>query len=261
MGLESALSEEGRFLTIAGFASLMDEGSARATSPSLRNFRLGWVAGHCRVFSLVSIVNVRRGLATGRRLATATARPRECARLRVCLYEIAVEELPALLRREARLRIGTASYASDAGAGGDALLCSEFSDDEYRRERCGGSEETYDQEVGQFYRGALYRNDLLPVPDYVVRCLRAQRAAGADAVANFLDVSYLGDGETTLRAHLLAELAEESAAELWPVGELAPLLDVLDDAVVECTASPGDAGALGATAAEATTPPPPTPPS
>ena len=36
-----------------------------------------WVDGHCRIFNLVSIINIRRGHATGRRLATATARRRE----------------------------------------------------------------------------------------------------------------------------------------------------------------------------------------
>ena len=138
MRLESALCDEGRTLTVAGYASLMDEESARLTSPSLRGFRLGTVSGYCRVFNLVSIVNIRRGLATGRRLATATARPVEGARLRICLYEIELSELPELLSREARLRIGPARYVSDAGAAGEALLCSEFTDEEYMRERLQG---------------------------------------------------------------------------------------------------------------------------
>ena len=224
MRLESALCDEGRTLTVAGYASLMDEESARLTSPSLRGFRLGTVSGYCRVFNLVSIVNIRRGLATGRRLATATARPAEGARLRICLYEIELYELPELLSREARLRIGTARYVSDAGAAGEALLCSEFTDEEYMRERLQGSVEAYQDAVGQYYQGALYRADLLPVPAYVMLCLRAQRKAGADVLANFLDGSFLGDGRTTLREHLTAELESEGAAAVWPVEELRAIL-------------------------------------
>lgn len=224
MRLESALCDEGRTLTVAGYASLMDEESARLTSPSLRGFRLGTVSGYCRVFNLVSIVNIRRGLATGRRLATATARPAEGARLRICLYEIELYELPELLSREARLRIGTARYVSDAGAAGEALLCSEFTDEEYMRERLQGSVEAYQDAVRQYYQGALYRADLLPVPAYVMLCLRAQRKAGADVLANFLDGSFLGDGRTTLREHLTAELESEGAAAVWPVEELRAIL-------------------------------------
>jgi hypothetical protein len=224
MRLESALCDEGRTLTVAGYASLMDEESARLTSPSLRGFRLGTVSGYCRVFNLVSIVNIRRGLATGRRLATATARPVEGARLRICLYEIELSELPELLSREARLRIGPARYVSDAGAAGEALLCSEFTDEEYMRERLQGSVKAYQDAVGQYYQGALYRADLLPVPAYVMLCLRAQRKAGADVLANFLDGSFLGDGRTTLREHLTAELESEGAAAVWPVEELRAIL-------------------------------------
>lgn len=56
------------------YASLMDEKSARETTPSLRHFRYGRVDGYCRVFNLVSIVNIQRGAAQGLHLATATAR-------------------------------------------------------------------------------------------------------------------------------------------------------------------------------------------
>ena len=224
MRLEGALCDEGRTLTVAGYASLMDEESARLTSPSLRGFRLGTVSGYCRVFNLVSIVNIRRGLATGRRLATAVARPAEGARLRICLYEIDISELPELLSREARLRIGTARYVSDAGAAGEALLCSEFTDEEYMQERLQGSVEAYQDAVRQHYQGALYRADLLPVPAYVMLCLRAQRKAGTDVLANFLDGSFLGDGRTTLREHLTAELESEGVAAVWPVEELRAIL-------------------------------------
>lgn len=101
-------------ITVGGFASLMDEASARATTPSISNWRYGYVDGFCRVFNLVSILNVKKGailptvtqidaysransslflshcsvqcvagLATGDYLATCTVRPKAGAKLRV----------------------------------------------------------------------------------------------------------------------------------------------------------------------------------
>lgn len=60
-------------------------------------------------------------------------------------------------------------------------------------------------QVGQYYEGELYRADLLPVPSYLLRCLRAHARAGPQALANFLDASYLGNG-TLLREYLLKTL-------------------------------------------------------
>ena len=201
--------------TSASDGSLMDRESAQQTSPSLRGFRYGWVEGYSRVFNLVSIINIRRGLATGRRLATCTARPRGGCRLRVCLYEIPVGELPALYAREARLRLSSVEHRPEvlAAAAGHALMCTEYSDAEYRRERA-PLDEVYEREVGQHYRGRLYRDDLLPVPSYLYRCAKAHALAGDAALGNFLEASFLGDGTTSLRAYLSRELRaiEEDAA-------------------------------------------------
>ena len=70
-----------------------------------------------------------------------------------------------------------------------------------------GDPRAYRDEVGQWYpAGEIYRPDLLPVPSYVLRCVRAHRVAGPAALANLLDASFLGDGETSLRAQLRQEL-------------------------------------------------------
>ena len=185
----------------------MDKESAQQTSPSLRGFRYGWVEGYSRVFNLVSIINIRRGLATGQRLATCTARPRDACRLRVCLYEIPVAELPALYAREARLRLSSVEYRPEvaAAAEGHALMCTEYSDAEYRRERA-PLDEMYEREVGQYYGGRLYRDDLLPVPSYLYRCAKAHAFAGDEALINFFETSFLGDNTTSLRAYLEREL-------------------------------------------------------
>lgn len=206
-GLDAAVTADERHITIAGYASLVDKESALSTTPSLSAFRYASVQGYIRVFSLVSIINVQRGLAVGQRLTTATARPISSqGLLRVCLYDVPLVELPALLARERRLRFSCVEYNDDSGVGGSALMFTEYSDEEYRNERLGGSTAAYEHEVGQWYSGRLYRSDLLPVPSYVLRCVRAHKRAGDALLANFLDRSFLGDGVTSLRAHLLREI-------------------------------------------------------
>ena len=243
LGLDDALSDDGAFITVAGYASLVDPLSARSTTPSLQRFRYGTIRGYRRVFNLVSIVNIRRGLATGRHLTTATARPCDGALLRVCLFDVPVAELPELLARERRLRVSCAPYfeddecilhASEAPSGRHALLFTEYSHAEYLRERCGGDPAIYHEEVGQWYAaGEIYRSDLLPVPSYVLRCVRAHRAAGSAALANLFDASVLADGQTSLRAHLRRELADAEASPAatcsWSVAEREELLAALED--------------------------------
>ena len=242
----------GDVVTICGFASLMDEASAREVTPSLRHFRLGRVNGHCRVFNLASILNIRRGVARGDRIASCTAVRREECHLRVCLYEIPAAELPALLLREARLKPQFVAYTEDddtedddaedddtedahrraesaregggdnhrSGPGGSALLFTRSSDAEYLAEGCGGDPAMYHNEVGRFYSGPPYRRDIFPIPSYTLRCLRAYAALGAAHLDNFLDASFLGDERTSLRFHLrdvlggVSEAADQLAQNL-----------------------------------------------
>ena len=261
LGLGAAVGTDGTCLTIAGYASLMDEASAKETSPTLRNFRYGAIRNHVRVFNLVSIINMRRGVANGVRLATATARPVDVPRgprdLLVCLFEVPLMELPAMLARERRLRVCCVPYEEALGAadepeangGGDgvgastgrAVLFGEYTHAEYVRERCGGDLAVYHEEVGQYYPppAEIYRADLLPVPQYVLRIVRAHRLVGPAFVANLLDATFLGDGITSLRAYLADELATADEADAlaqagdWTPAERAELMAALSEAPAE----------------------------
>jgi hypothetical protein len=210
-----ALQTEG-VVTIVGYASLMDEGSARDTTPCLVNWRLGHVDDFCRVFDLVSIINVRRGLASGKHLATCTARRKPGSRLRVCIYDVPSTSYPGLLARERRLREETVDFRTDTGDVGSGQIFSQYSDEEYRAERVTTAEQWH-EEVGQYYAGALiYRDDLLPVPSYLQKCTKAFAALGKESLSNFLDCSFLGDGVTPIRSYLGPQqlAASTQAAEL-----------------------------------------------
>ena len=54
-------------------------------------------------------------------------------------------------------------------AQGRALLCTEYSDEEYIAEKCGGSQDEYRRRVGRLYTGQLWRNDILPAR-YAICC-------------------------------------------------------------------------------------------
>jgi hypothetical protein len=122
--------------TVIGFGSLVDPRWAKETMPHLSNFRTGQVHGFCRVFNLVSIVNIKRGYAREPYVATCTAVRRVESILLVSLFEVPHSEYAAFAQREARLRHEVIEYVEDGKVAGKGVLCTAFSDEEYFRERC-----------------------------------------------------------------------------------------------------------------------------
>ena len=245
------MSADGKTVSVVGYASLLSPASVKETTPTMTNFRYGIVKDHCRIFRLASIINIRRGLARGQHLATAVARPRIGVDLLVCLFDVPVVEVPGLLEREHRLRPQCVDYeASDRPLHDDAagtsatsqkaLMFGEYSDEEYWAERCGSSADVYHEQVGQFYSaGKLYRDDMYPVPEYVLRCCRACLSAAHPAafLGNLLDASFLGDGKTSLRQHLEQVLLggkhadeDDAVSSGWTAEELQALEAVIASA-------------------------------
>mmetsp|Transcript_43676 Transcript_43676/g.116736 ORF Transcript_43676/g.116736 Transcript_43676/m.116736 type:complete len:191 (+) Transcript_43676:150-722(+) len=188
------------------------------TMPSLHNFRKGTVKNYCRVFNLVSIINLRKGFAVEPYLATCTAERRVGSNLQVVAFEVPVSEYEAFAKREARLRHETVEFEDEHGSVKPAVMCTSYSDVEYFEERCGGDKDMYFSEVGQYYSGKLYRTDIFPVPRYLALVLRAHESLGADYADNFLDSSFLADGATSLRAYLQTETFREAGARTSPTG-------------------------------------------
>ena len=118
----------------------MDPKSAAETMPSLRNFRTGTVQNFCRVFNLVSIINIKRGFANEPYLATCTAVRKNESTLLVSLFDVPVSEYEAFARREVRLRHELTEFneANDSPGHrvGKGILCTAFSDEEYFIQRC-----------------------------------------------------------------------------------------------------------------------------
>lgn len=200
-------------VTIVGYGTLVNETSARSTTPGLTNWRYGRVAGYARVFDLVSIINIRRGLGTGLQLASNTARPMEGVELWVSLFDIPEEEFADLEVRERRLRTSEVQYTEvDSGSTGTAYIFTQYSDKEYREERAIG--ELWEEEVGQYYPGrCIYRSDLLPLPGYLQRVADAYAGVSDAYSDHYLDTTFLGDATTSIRQYI-ANVGEEAAYNL-----------------------------------------------
>ncbi len=85
---------------------------------------------------------------------------------------------------------------------GVALICCEYTDEEYKEDKCGGSDEEYNSRVGQHYKGRLWRHDILPVRYYLSMCASAAKALGQEFLDNFLEHSYLADRQTSIKQYL-----------------------------------------------------------
>ncbi|MDO6564361.1 gamma-glutamylcyclotransferase [Amphritea sp. 1_MG-2023] len=178
------------------------------TVPGLQNFRLVRVPGYRRIFNKVGVVFLSRHGADPESayLASCATQVSAVDAIICSQFECSVEQFSALYEREHRFRWievdvqPLETIALDKGLL-KGRMCTEYSDDDYRLNKCITPQE-YDARVGQYYDGALWRDDILPFPRYLAFCLQAATSQGAEVLANFLDSSYLADGSTTIRTYL-----------------------------------------------------------
>ena len=85
-----------------------------------------------------------------------------------------------------------------------AVLCTRWTDADYRAERC-SAEGEYEARYGRWGVEKIWRDDVLPCRVYLRRCVLAARGLGAEELASFLDGTYLADRETTIREHLAGD--------------------------------------------------------
>lgn len=200
-------------LTIIGFGSLLSERSARSTTPSLTNYRLVTVPGYRRIFNKAGIVFVHRFGASpdDRAIASCATRHDGTTTLICCAFDIPAAEFAALDEREHRYRWADVDFVTRRGGRGRGLMCTESTDEAYRV-KCGSAED-YERRVGQYYRGKIWRDDLLPFPMYLDFCLDAARGHGAEVAENFLDTSYIADGVTSIRQYMAGRERLSSLAQ------------------------------------------------
>ena len=188
---------------IVGYGSLLLEESARKSVPNLTGFRLVRVPNYIRIFNKVGIVfHTRRPIAPDDlRRASCASRWREGAEIICSTFECPADEWPALFEREHRFRWIDVEFVEPDGAIGMGRMCTEWTDEGYRATRI-KDDADYFNRVGQYYQGKLWRDDILPFPEYLQLCLRAAGSHGEALIDHFLNSSYLADGVTTLESYL-----------------------------------------------------------
>lgn len=190
-------------IQIVGYGSLLLEASARKSMPTLTNFRLVRVPNYIRIFNKVGVVfHTRRTIsAADLRRASCASRWREGAEIICTTFECPAEEWPALFEREHRFKWIDVEFVEQDGSLGIGKMCTEWTDEAYRTYRI-KDDEDYFKRVGQYYQGKLWRDDILPFPEYLQLCLTAAGSHSDELVTHFLRSSYLADGITTVESYL-----------------------------------------------------------
>ena len=201
-------------VTIFGYGSLLSESSAKRTCPNLTNFRVASIKGWERIFSLVSVSQLKNGNANVEENQIAALAVRKSTNpSALCigtLFDIEEKDLLELTRREHRYNM-TEIQAFDGPNDSTSVTCIVFtasSDEEYKL-KCQkeGDNETFHTIVGQYYNGQLWgRKDIFPVTKYLHYCCDAAsklsyRGDSAICQTNFLE-SFLADETTTIGEYM-----------------------------------------------------------
>ncbi len=189
-------------IQVVGYGSLLSEASARRTAPSLARFRLVRVPGYVRIFNKVSPAwMARHEVRDERQVAVLAARERAGASFLGTAFAVDEDDFLSLFEREHHYRWVEVACVEEDGSATTGRLCAEWTDAEYRLNRC-VTEAEYERRVGRFYEGALWRDDVLPCPPYLEACLEAARSLGPRVYDDFCRTSFLADGRTTIEAWL-----------------------------------------------------------
>ena len=201
---------------VVGYGSLLSEGSARRTAPSLTGFRVVRVPGYVRVFSKVSLTwRARHERGDPRAIAVLAARAREGASFLGTTFEIDERDFLALFEREHHYRWVEVACEEAAGSVTTGRMCAEWNDADYRLNRC-VTEAEHRRRVGRHHDGALWRDDVLPSAPYLAACLAAARALGPAVEDDFGRTTFLADGRTTIRSWLADDPADPASGGPGP---------------------------------------------
>lgn len=191
-------------ISLFGYGSLISEDSARSTCPNLQNFHHVYAKDVARIFGKVNLQSLLRGEGN---LETMEVSPvilveKEDALTYGCSFDIPVDEWPAIKAREFDYGEGEITVF-DIKTHTPKTVRTFFglrTDDDIPKNT--EMAKAYWHDTRQHYQGKIYRNDVLPEPLYLKRCLDAFKQVGIEMYDNFLDQTYLADGKTTIRNYL-----------------------------------------------------------
>lgn len=191
-------------ISLFGYGSLISESSARSTCPNLTNFHHVYAKDVARIFAKVNPQSLKRGEGNLEtlELAPVTLVEKKGAITYGCSFDIPDAEWPAIKAREFDYAEGEVTIF-DIKTHQSKLVKTFYglhSDDEIPTET--DMAKQYWHDVRKHYQGKIYRDDVLPEPLYLNRCLNAFKQVGIEMHDNFLDQTYLADRTTTIREYL-----------------------------------------------------------
>ena len=188
----------------------------------MENHRVAAIRGYERIFSLVSISQIKAGNSNVEKnqVAALAVRPSkdETALCIGVLFDINEEDMAALKRREHRYNITeVVAFGSDDTLTERCLVFTASTDEQYRAKCNREGPEVFQTIVGSYYDGTLWgRKDIFPVMKYLHFCCDAAsqleyRGDPDICKINFLE-SLLADEITTIGTYM-EQLEEEEAAK------------------------------------------------
>ncbi|KAH9300324.1 hypothetical protein KI387_011907, partial [Taxus chinensis] len=205
---ESIATPDGH-ISICGFGSLLSERSARSTFPDLQKFRVAFLRGFRRVFAHTAPIFFERGIARmeTKEISSLSVEPCSEEWIIVTVFEIHKSEVMFFIDREHEFRFLVAMPEDLSGKpfSHPSVVCCRYSDEEYCRVRCKGSQELFLQRYGRYNIDQIWRDDILPCRVYLRHCVLAAKNLGKMAHENFLDHTFLGDRKTSIRQYLASQ--------------------------------------------------------
>ncbi|CAJ1940954.1 unnamed protein product [Sphenostylis stenocarpa] len=185
-----ALLSADDYISICGYGSLLSERSARSTFPSLVNFRIARITGFRRLFTSVGGFFFTQGVANikTQEIAALSVEPCEGEIIIVVVFEIKkTEVVPESLDGKPFTN--------------PAVLCASNTDEEFFKFKCSEGREKYFEQYGEYKIHKMWRDDVLPCRVYLRHCVLGAKSLGEEVYNNFLDHTFLGDRETTIRQY------------------------------------------------------------
>ena len=188
---------------VFGYGSLLSKQWAKGMVESLNDFRLVRVKGYRRIFNKVGIVFFRRYNISQNDLKVSSCATRYDGSTEIICsaFECSGQDFLNIYEREHRFRWIQAKGIDADGKIHQGRMCTEYTDEDYLLNKC-ILEEEYHSRVKQYYKGKIWRNDVLPHTEYLCHCLKAAQQHGEDVYQNFISTSYLSDGVTPIAVYL-----------------------------------------------------------
>ncbi|DAZ93877.1 TPA: hypothetical protein N0F65_008143 [Lagenidium giganteum] len=189
---------------IIGFGSLLSEKSARSTfGTSLSNFRLARVRNYRRLFTHPASIFFERGIAnlSTKEISSLSTEPAEGCVFTVSVFEIPDDMLPAFYEREEEFKIASVPFEEvDGSPGGEALMCTRWSDEAYIAAKSVAEfERMYKSHGLDTIWGWDENSGILPCRIYLRHCVLSVQKLGEKIYEDFVTTTFLGDRKTTIK--------------------------------------------------------------